>query len=121
MSSKSSNPLKPLAAAALLACAAGAFAGDSGLGRLYDGSPSAERLNFEVPRPATPPALAARRPTVVPPDLAAAKARVGIDAQLAKLGTSSASSFTFGVLGDAEPGRYPWERIFTPGLHAFAD
>jgi len=123
MSSLSSSS-KTLAVAALLAVAAGAFAGDSGLGRLYDGSPSTEKPNFEVPRPATPssaPAAALRKPTVVPPELAAAITRVGIDAQLAKLGSSSAASFTFGVLGDAEPGRFPWERIFSPGSHVFVD
>lgn len=123
MSSISSKRATPLAIAALFA-AAGAFAGDSGLGRLYDGSPSTENLRFEIPRPATPasaPAAELRRPTVVPPDLAAAKSRVGIDAQLAKLGTSSAPSFTFGVLGDAEPGRFPWERIFSPGSRVFVD
>jgi hypothetical protein len=123
MSSKSSHSLKTLAAAALLACAAGAFAGDSGLGRLYDGSPSAEKTSFEVSRPETPSSapVELRRPTVVPPELAAAKSRVGIDAQLAKLGASSAASFTFGVIGDAEAGRFPWERVFSPGPHAFTD
>ena len=119
-----SAPLKTLAAAALFALAAGASADESGLGRLYDGSRSPEVPRFEAARPATPaesslPDL--RAPTKVPAELAAALPRVGIAAQLAKLGASSASSFTFGVIGDAEPGRFPWERVFTPGLHAFAD
>jgi 3',5'-cyclic AMP phosphodiesterase CpdA len=63
----------------------------------------------------------ARKPTIVPPDLAAELPRVGIAAQLAKLGSSSAADFTFGVIGDAEPGRFPWERIFSPGPRAFTD
>jgi 3',5'-cyclic AMP phosphodiesterase CpdA len=62
-----------------------------------------------------------RTPTPVTPDLAAALPRVGIASQLSKLGSSSAQTFTFGVIGDAEPGRFPWERVFTPGPHAFAD
>lgn len=120
----SSSPLKPIAALALIALAAGAFADDAGLGKLYDGSPAPSTPRFEAPRPETPsaaPLAEVRGPTVVPPDLAAALARVGIGAQLAKLGSSSAPDFTFGVIGDAEPGRFPWERIFSPGPHAFAD
>ena len=120
-----STPLKTLAAAALFALAAGASADESGLGRLYDGSRSPEITRFEAARPETPssaPLSGLRAPTPVPADLAAAGSRVGIAAQLAKLGATSASGvFTFGVIGDAEPGRFAWERVFTPGLHAFAD
>ena len=119
-----SAPLKILAVASLFALAAGASADESGLRRLYDGSRSAEAPRFEAPRPETPPSAPIpdfRRPTVVPPELAAALPRVGIDAQLAKLGASSAATFKFGVIGDAELGRFPWERIFTPGLNAFTD
>ena len=118
-------PLKTLAVIVLFALAAGASADESGLSRLYDGSPSPEIPRFEAPRPLTPssaPLSELRAPTNVPPDLAAARSRVGIAAQLAKLGASSASAaFTFGVIGDAEPGRFAWERIFTPGLNAFTD
>lgn len=118
--------MKTLAALVVLALAAGASADDGGLGKLYDGSPSSRAPAFEAPRPATPPSAVdedeKRAPTVVPPDLAAAKARVGIAAQLARLGASAPSgAFTFGVIGDAEPGRFPWERVFSPGRHVFAD
>jgi 3',5'-cyclic AMP phosphodiesterase CpdA len=121
----SRRPLKTLAAAAMLVLAAGASADESGLNHFFDGSPSSEALSFQIARPETPlgaPLSFPRRPTAVPEDLAAARSRVGVGAQLAKLGASSTSGvFTFGVIGDAEAGRFPWERIFTPGLHAFSD
>jgi hypothetical protein len=116
--------MKTLAAAVLLALAASVSADDRGLGRLYDGSPAPRMPQFEAERPAAPSSSfeEKRAPTVVPPELAAALGRVGIDAQLGRLGTSSShDTFTFGVIGDAEPGRFPWERIFSPGAHAFAD
>ncbi|MBI3563661.1 MAG: hypothetical protein HY079_00535, partial [Elusimicrobia bacterium] len=115
--------MKPLLAAALLALAGGAFAGDDGLGKLYDGSKSPSSPRFDAPRPGTPESVAAERaPTPVPPELAAAKGRVGVDAQLAKLAaTAPAERFVFGVIGDAEPGRFPWERVFSPGPTVFAD
>jgi len=115
--------MKTLAAAALLALAAGVSADDGGLGKLYDGSSAPQTPRFESPRPATPSSTADEMaaPTVVPPELAAAKGRVGIEAQLAKLGSSPAERFAFGVIGDAEPGRFPWERVFSPGPHVFAD
>jgi hypothetical protein len=107
----------------MFALAAGAAADDRGLGKLYDGSPSSEPLRFDAASPATPPSSAEekRTPTVVPADMAAALPRVGIASQLGKLGASSAGSFTFGVIGDAESGRFPWERVFSPGPHVFAD
>lgn len=56
-------------------------------------------------------------------DLESAHARWGNEAQIRKLPASSGhepkSSFTLAVIGDAEPGRFPWERIFTPGLDAY--
>jgi predicted phosphodiesterase len=112
-------------AAVLLALAAAASADDRGLGRLYDGSPAPQTPRFEIPAPETPPAAPVEEPlaaTPVPPDLAQARARVGIDAQLAKLRSpDQAGRFVFGVIGDAEAGRFPWERVFSPGPHAFAD
>lgn len=113
--------MKTLAAALLLALTGGAVADDAGLGKLYDGS-RGETPRFDAPRPATPPStpVEKRAPTPVPPELAAAKGRVGIDAQLARLGAAPAADrFAFGVIGDAEPGRFPWERVFSPGLHVF--
>jgi len=75
-----------------------------------------------LPAPPSAPVELAARSTPVPSDLAAAKSRVGIAAQLAKVGArGAADAFTFGVIGDAEPGRFPWERLFTPGRHAFSD
>lgn len=103
---------------------AGASADDAGLGRLYDGSPSSHEPRFDVEAPDAPLASSVekRAPTAVPPELAAAKGRVGIDVQLARLGTSAETKpFTFGVIGDAEGGRFPWERIFSPGPRVFAD
>ncbi len=115
--------MRLFAAGVLFALAAGAAADDRGLGRLYDGSPSSERPSFDAARPETPPSAAAEKrvPTAVPPDLAAALPRVGIAAQLARLGSAPAGSFTFGVIGDAEPGRFPWERMFSPGPRVFSD
>jgi hypothetical protein len=115
--------MKTFAAFLLLALAAGAFADDRGLGKLFDGSPAPSLPSFSAARPAAPDAAPEekRTPTAVPPDLAAAKGRVGIAAQLARLGASApAERFTFGVIGDAEPGRFPWERIFSPGHAVFA-
>ncbi|MBI5246757.1 MAG: metallophosphoesterase [Elusimicrobia bacterium] len=63
-----------------------------------------------------------RKPTEVPADLAAARARVGNDAMLARLTPRTAGApFTFGVIGDAEHGRFWWERIFSPEKAAFVD
>ena len=114
--------MRSLLPAVLLVLAGGAFAGDE-LGKLYDGAPSRREARFDAPRPPSPEGVAAERaPTPVPPELAAAKARVGVDAQLAKLGaTAPRDSFAFGVVGDAEPGRFPWERVFSPGPHVFEE
>jgi len=63
-----------------------------------------------------------RKPTPVPADLAAKRAVVGNDAMLARLGPlPSGDSFTFGVIGDAEHGRFWWERIFSPEKAAFVN
>ena len=116
--------MKSLALVVVLSLTAGASADDRGLGKIYDGSPAPETPVFEANRPNVPPPSPAvkRVPTVVPPELAAAKSRVGNDAQLARLGTSNETkSFTFGVIGDAEAGRFPWERVFSPGPHVFSD
>lgn len=113
--------MRPLAL--FLLAAATASAHDQGLGRIFDGSPSQDKTSFisvEAEEPKTSPA-AAQRATEVPRDLADAKARVGIDAQLGRLGASDAEDFTFGVIGDAEKGRFPWERVFSPGRRAFED
>jgi len=107
--------------ALLLLAAAAASAHDRGLSKLFDGSASEEKPSFSAPQPEAPPAPPEekRRAAEVPRDLAEAKARVGIEAQLAKLGASGKETFSFAVIGDAERGRYPWERVFSPGRHAF--
>lgn len=59
----------------------------------------------------------------VPDDLAAAALKWGNGPQLAKLAARPApdGSFRFAVIGDAEPGRFAWERAFAPSDHAFRD
>ncbi|OGR90597.1 MAG: hypothetical protein A2V88_02385 [Elusimicrobia bacterium RBG_16_66_12] len=111
------------ALALLLLAAAAASAHDRGLSRLFDGSPSGEKPRFSAPRPEAPRSsdAPARRVTEVPRDLSDAKSRVGIDAQLAKLGASDKARFAFGVIGDAERGRFAWERVFSPGRRAFEE
>ncbi|MDE2490040.1 MAG: metallophosphoesterase [Elusimicrobia bacterium] len=109
-------------ALALALLLAPAFAAASGGGALFDGS-RGPLPRFELPAPPLTPEAAPETfgRTVATPDLIAAKARVGIDAELARLGSAPAgTSFTFGVIGDAEPGRFPWERIFEPGKDVFA-
>lgn len=39
--------------------------------------------------------------------------------ELSRRNPAPKSSFTFAVIGDAEPGRFPWERIFSPGKDAY--
>jgi 3',5'-cyclic AMP phosphodiesterase CpdA len=111
-------------ALALLFAAAGAAAGAATGGGFFDGATGtgpATRLELPAPPPVPAAAPQALAQTVATPDLLAAKARVGIEAQLAKLGAGPADGrFTFGVIGDAEPGRFPWERVFEPGKNVFA-
>lgn len=74
------------------------------------------------PSPAGVEVAAQRGPTTVPPDLAAAKARVGNEAMLARLSPrATGEPISFGVIGDAEHGRFWWERVFSPGKSAFLD
>jgi len=88
---------------------------------LFDGSAPAQ-LTLP-PAPAAPPFVALKaEPTPVPPDLAQAKARVGNAAMLARLTPRAPKeAFTFGVIGDAEHGRFWWERIFSPEKAAFVN
>ena len=92
---------------------------------------SAPDAFFDAAGPAAvvfPPAAAApagrlaapKQPPPIPPALVAAGGRVGTAAMLAKLPARGASeTFSFGVIGDAEPGRFSWERIFNPGGDSF--
>ena len=88
---------------------------------LFDGS-SRATLTFP-PAPSAPPGVeASRKPTPVPDDLAQARGRVGNDAMLSRLTPlPPGSPFTFGVIGDAEHGRFWWERIFSPEKAAFVN
>lgn len=110
--------MRYLVVAVFLALPAGASAPDP----FFDRGISAPSL---PPAPKPPEGAVSpekRKPTVVPPDLAAARPLVGNDAMLARLGPAAENaSFTFGVLGDAEEGRFWWERLFTPGKTAFLD
>ncbi|MEK7389526.1 MAG: metallophosphoesterase [Elusimicrobiota bacterium] len=80
-----------------------------------------------APRLLAPPApvhgvrLVVDLPADVPPDLIAAASRVGHGAMMSKLDRSRGDSFAFGVIGDAEPGRFWFQRLLNPGDHAFAD
>jgi 3',5'-cyclic AMP phosphodiesterase CpdA len=68
------------------------------------------------------PVEAPEKVVVVPADLIAARARVGNAAMLARLAPRPAGeNFTFGVIGDAEHGRFWWERVFSPEKTAFVD
>jgi predicted phosphodiesterase len=86
----------------------------------FDGNSSAPSF---TPPPRTPAAvaLAVKRPEPIPNDLYAAAARLGHAAMIASLPARGNESFSFGVLGDAEPGRFWWERIFNPGENSFID
>lgn len=86
-------------------------------GTWFDGDGRAPAL------PAAPKAPAAveskaKKPEAPTPDLVAANARVGNAAMRARLSPRD-GAFTFSVIGDAEGGRFPWERVFSPGKDAF--
>lgn len=55
-------------------------------------------------------------------DLDKAKQTWGNEIQTAKILASrdASPSFSFSVVGDAEPGRFPWQRVFAPGKDGFA-
>ncbi len=72
----------------------------------------ARAVVFEVPAVTGRPVLS--------PELRAAAAQWGIDAQRARLAPiRSGAAFRFSVIGDAEPGRFAWERVFAPPVDAF--
>ena len=90
---------------------------------LFDGS---GRAVLRLPEPPAVPRAglveARREPTPVPPDLAAARTRVGNAAMVSRLPPrGAADAFSFGVIGDSEPGRFWWERVFNPGREAFLE
>ncbi|MDD5304058.1 MAG: metallophosphoesterase [Elusimicrobia bacterium] len=110
--------MRPLALAVLLGLTANASAPEPA----FDGS---ARTAFTLPpAPAAPNGVevSSEKPGPVPADLAQARGIVGNDAMLARLTPlPPGSSFAFGVIGDAEHGRFWWERIFSPEKTAFAE
>jgi predicted phosphodiesterase len=85
---------------------------------LFDGAakPRGALGSFGAGAPQAP------RPRSPAEDLDKAHARWGNAAQaklLASLHPQPKESFTIAVIGDAEPGRFPWERVFSPGEHAY--
>lgn len=64
-----------------------------------------------------PPPIKSAGPVEPPRDLAAARRTWGNSVQIAKLSRANPSpkpGFTFAVIGDAEPGRFPWQRPWAP-------
>ncbi|MBI4061301.1 MAG: metallophosphoesterase [Elusimicrobia bacterium] len=89
---------------------------------LFDGS--ARTAPALPPAPPAPAGVEIRRggPAPVPPDLADARGRVGNEAMLSRLAPRPPGEpFSFGVIGDAENGRFWWERVFSPDKAAFVD
>ncbi|MBI5595683.1 MAG: metallophosphoesterase [Elusimicrobia bacterium] len=108
-------------AALALLLASGAWAAVLNPGSVFDGK-SPGRGALAVPGEA--PALGAVGPldTEVPEDIAAARPVWGTEAMQARLAASPSrgGDLSFAVIGDAEPGRFFWERWFNPGADAFA-
>lgn len=100
----------------LLALATAAWGHDA-----FDGG----RAPFQRPETVPPStvngvAVLRERHTEVPAELAAARARIGTDAMKGRIAARQpGETFNFAVVGDAERGRFWWERIFSPGKHAF--
>ena len=88
-------------------------------GSFFDGDGRAPALPLPPREPAA--AAAAKTPEAPTPDLVAARARVGNAAMLARVTPRASGPFSFSVLGDAEGGRFPWERVFAPGKGAFLE
>ncbi|MBI5203211.1 MAG: metallophosphoesterase [Elusimicrobia bacterium] len=72
-------------------------------------------------RPDSPLFSTLAKPEPPTEDLLAAGARWSNAAQAGRiLPVARDSTFKIAVIGDAEPGRFSWERIFSPGKDAFA-
>ncbi|MDE2291029.1 MAG: metallophosphoesterase [Elusimicrobia bacterium] len=109
-----------LLSAALAAAMAARAAVDSP--HLFDGNepaPGAAPLVLSGAAPDIGPAGPVGTP--VPADLAAAGLRLGNRVQLARLAATPRADgpVAFAVIGDAEPGRFFWERWFNHDRHAF--
>ncbi|MBI5623342.1 MAG: metallophosphoesterase [Elusimicrobia bacterium] len=103
---------------ALCACVPRAFAADAGVSVPFDG---ADTMGFDILERVPLRLLSSiqGKPAPAAPrvDLAEAGKVWGNDVQIAKLLASHPepkASFQFAVIGDAEPGRFPWQRIFAP-------
>jgi predicted phosphodiesterase len=84
----------------------------------FDGS---SRTSFRLPTaPLSPRGLEISTPLPVPADLVQAFSRVGNAAMLLRL-PPAGKTFSFGVIGDAEHGRFVWERVFSPEKAAFVN
>lgn len=94
---------------------AGASAAPS-LPACFDGSKgSCAQAVQALPRAAVPGVLG--KPAGPSEDLVRAREVWGNQAQLKRLreaNPSAKESFSFAVLGDVEPGRFPWQRLFAP-------
>lgn len=105
---------KTLLTAAVLALAAGAAAGPDAR---FDGSrgPAYQvQVHAQVPPAPGKPSL--------PDDLDRAAQRLGVEAQLRSLASRAQPAdgrFRFAVIGDAEEGRFAWQRVFSPGPDVF--
>ena len=108
-----------MAAAIVAAISASALERGDLLNGVFDGaaqtavSPKALGVTAPAPKPGMPKPV---------DDLAGARARVGNDAQAKRLlerNPAPKRDFTLAVIGDAEAGRFAWERVFSPGEHAF--
>lgn len=107
----------------VLLLASPSWAGPADHAAAFDGARSAPARGL-LAAPGEVPSLGPVGPldTEVPEDIAAARAVWGTDAMKARLadGPSNGGDVAFAVIGDAEPGRFFWERWFNPGAEAFA-
>ena len=89
-------------------------------GSWFDGNGAAP---VPPPPPSAPASIAVKAKNLeyVPSDLKAASKRVGNAYMRSQIASRDAGPFTFGVLGDSEPGRFWWQRLFNPGENAFID
>lgn len=120
------KPVAALAASVCLALLLGAREAFPSPDAWFDGAraaPAGARPpRFEAPPLGETVALPEQEDGELPEDLRRARERVGIDAQIARLRLSNPepkTAFTMAVIGDAEAGRFPWERAFPPAKDAF--
>ena len=108
--------MKLFAVAVFLALNAAAAASDP----FFDGSAPATLALPPAPKVPAPAETGKKKPKPVPEDLVRARTSVGNAAMLARLAPAG-GAFSFGVIGDAEHGRFWWERVFSPEKAAFVN